>query len=73
MTTNIPRAEINSVGRRHSIDYDLDFDPSVEWVRTMAAHLRAGDAFIDPPSAAVLAEAEGLDALADRYEREAAK
>lgn len=71
MTTTIPRAELNAVGRRHGIDYDLDFDPSIEWVRAMSAHLRAGDTFVDPPSAEVLAEAADLDALADRYERKA--
>ena len=70
MTVTIPRDEIHAVAKRYSINYDLDFDPSAEWVRATAAHLRSGGDF-GSPSAAVMAEADDLDALVDRVEKEA--
>jgi len=70
MAATIPRAELAEVGRRHSIDYDVDCDPTIHWVRGLASGLRAG-AGLGSPSDAVLAEANELDALADRYEQKA--
>lgn len=69
MTSTIPRAEVNAVARCHGVDYDLAFDPPVEWVRDTAAALRSDGPF-GPPSREVQAEAADLDALADRYEKE---
>jgi hypothetical protein len=71
MTITIPRAEIQAVAAKHKVDYDLDFDPPAEWVRATVAFLRAGVDFNGTPTPEVLAEADDLDALVDRYEREA--
>jgi len=68
--TDIPVAELQQVGRRHSIDYDYSFDPTTVEVRRLAAEVRASAAdSID--SAGLLAEADDLEALAARHEREA--
>jgi hypothetical protein len=67
----IPRAEINAVGHRHGIDWNLDFEASVGWVRAQANLLRAESPQF-PTTPELRAEAADLDALADRYEREAA-
>lgn len=70
MSITVPRAEIRAVGRRHSIDYDLDFDPTVEWVRATAASLRSNQLrhrepgyriCAYPASPECLAEADDLD------------
>jgi len=57
----IPRTEIDAIAiEHHGITADLDFDPTIEWVREVAATLRdAGGAAAE--------EADDLDALADRY------
>lgn len=73
MTVTIPRAEIDAIAVEHwGVGSDLDFDPTVEWVRAAAKVLRqdAGAGRFDQSE--ILAEADDLDALADRYGREAA-
>lgn len=67
----IPRAEIQAIGRRYGSDYDLDFDPSAEWARATAALLREESAQF-PTTPELRAEADDLDALVDRIEREGA-
>lgn len=73
MTATIPRAEINAVGHRHGVDYNLDADPTAEWVRGVAMGLRnayaSGHGGFAP--AEILVEADDLDALADLHERKA--
>ena len=71
MATTIPRAEIDAIAKRYyGIEAELDVDPPTGWARTVAAHLReSSKADADPDS--LLTEADDLDALADRYEREA--
>lgn len=64
----IPRAELNKVGHRHGIDWNLDADPTLEWVRAAAADLREETPDF-PTTEELLCEADDLDALADRYER----
>lgn len=64
----IPRDELTAVAHRHGVDYDLDFDPSVEWVRATAALLRQESPDF-PATPELRAEAHDLDALADGYER----
>jgi hypothetical protein len=74
MTTTIPRADLHAVARCHGVDYDLGADPAVDWVRGMSMGLRnacASDHGGFNPGG-LLAEADDLDALADRYEQEAA-
>lgn len=70
MSVTIPRAEVHAIAARHGTDYDLDFDPSVEWIRTTATFLREESAAF-PTTPELRAEAADLDALADRYERKA--
>jgi len=65
-TVMIPCAEIHAIAKRHGVDYDLDSDPTAEWVRGTAKYLRSGSA----PAATVLAEAADLDALVDRIENQ---
>jgi hypothetical protein len=67
----IPRDEIHAIAKRHGVDYGLDFDPSLEWVRATAALMREESPQF-PSTPELRAEAAALDALADRYEREAA-
>ncbi len=61
MSITIPRADIHAIAKRHGVDYDLNFDPPVEWVRATAKSLRAD---------LQVAEADDLDALVDRVENE---
>ncbi len=68
MTTTIPRAEIKAIAAQRRTDYDLDFDPSIEWVRATAALLRE-DSPLFPTTPELRAEAHDLDTLADRYEK----
>ncbi len=66
----VPRAELAAVAKRHGVDYDVNDDPSVTWVRNLADGLRkavAADLGGFAPHV-VLAEADGLDALVDRIE-----
>lgn len=66
----IPRAEIQAIAERHRHDYGLAHDPRAEWVRAEAEDLRTGRhrvSELDHPGQL----ADDLDALADRYEREA--
>jgi len=66
----IPRAEIEAIGKRYGvIDYGLDSDATVEWARRTAANYRQAVTNVDPLH--LLAEADDLEALADRYEQEA--
>lgn len=73
MAITIPRAEIDAIANRHRVNYDLSSDPGIEWVRRMSAWLRSdldpNDS--DPITKGLLAEANDLDALADRYEQRA--
>ena len=69
--TTVPRADLTDIAWRHGMDYDIDFDPTTEWVRAMASNLRrvaTGSA----TAAELIAEANELDALATRYEEQAA-
>ena len=68
--TTIPRDEIHAIGRRHNLDYNLDFDPTLAWVRATAALLSHELDPADPASDGLLAAATELNALADRYETE---
>lgn len=67
---SIPRAELQAVADRHGMDYNLEGDPTVAWVRDFAAGLRFGVVVGSDPGG-LLAEAADLEALADRYEQEA--
>ncbi len=61
MTILIPRAEITAVMERHHDGWRPPRDMSVDQVRSVAVKVRAiGE----------IGEADDLDALADRYERE---
>jgi hypothetical protein len=64
----VPRAELATIATRYGVDYSLASDPTVIWVRGIATWLRRdltpGERFADQ----LLAEADELDALADRYE-----
>ncbi len=67
MAITIPRAEIEAIGKRFGVlDYGLDTDPPVEWVRRTVANYRRAAAAGDPLN--LLAEAADLEALAARYE-----
>jgi hypothetical protein len=74
--TTIPRNELIAIAERYGDTVDLsDTDPHVEWVRWLASTLRL-DAQRHSPSSVhrsvyELAEADQLDALADRYEQKA--
>jgi hypothetical protein len=73
--TTIPRAEIHAIGAKYGDDaLPLATDPSAELVRSIAAGNRdAVKAWGDVPyGGTLLAEADDLDALVDRIEREAA-
>jgi hypothetical protein len=70
MTVTIPRAEIHAIGQRYGTDYDLESDPTVEWVRQMARWLRRNLTGADEVEQKLMAEAHDLDALADRVENE---
>lgn len=73
--TTIPRAEINAVMERYGDSWSGRRDVPVEQARATAADYRryAEDPTADGQSPEqFLAEADDLDALADRYEREAA-
>jgi hypothetical protein len=73
MTVTIPRAELNALAERHGDFFGLDEDPPVTWARDLAAEYRhnASDRRVltAAEGADMLAEADDLDALADRYER----
>jgi hypothetical protein len=73
MNTTIPRAEIDAVTNRHNDDgFFGDNDLTVQEVRACTAYMRA-DRPDGPAPAEVQALADDLDALADRYERGAAR
>ena len=72
VTATVPRADIHTIGQRYDVDYDLDFDPTLEWVRATAALLRHELDPADPAFDGLLAAATELDALADRYDQETA-
>lgn len=72
MTTTIPRADIQAVIERHGAPYSIEGDVSCVWVREVAEVARdVARVSVTPDK--LLAEADDLDALADRYEREAAR
>ncbi len=75
MAVTIPRAEIQVIAERYG-DKNItpSFDPSSSFIRQCAIdlardadHLRRDD----PARRKLIAEADDLDALADRYEKEA--
>jgi hypothetical protein len=77
MTTLIPRAEVDTVMERYGDDWPGSYDVPVETVRAVAKDCRryADGTKPKPPLADLSpnqfrAEADDLDALADRYERE---
>lgn len=70
MTATVPRADLDTIATRHGVDYDLNTDPSIQWVRDMAAWLRCDLTGADRYEQRLIAEADDLDALADRYEKE---
>jgi len=77
MTTTIPRAEIRALAECHDpeskVEFVVDFDPPVKYVRGMA-NTRRGMVLISPEKACTLHRwADDLDALADRYEQEGAQ
>ena len=69
--TTIPRAEIREIARRYDVDYELGSDPTSKAIRSYAAELRR-ESKACTNAAALRAEADDLDALADRYEEQAA-
>jgi hypothetical protein len=68
----IPRAELNAVLERYDDEWAGTGDFAVEVVRRAAADFRrfAAAPIDSEDPARDLAEADDLDALADRYERE---
>lgn len=70
MTATVPRADLDTIATRHGVNYDLNTDPSIQWVRDMAARLRRDLTGADRYEQRLIAEADDLDALADRYEKE---
>lgn len=74
MTVTIPRAEIQAIAARYADAFSLDADPPTHYVRAVAAGYRDDvSAWNTPEADALRAEADDLDALADRYEREAVR
>jgi len=71
--STIPAAELQALVTRYGgPDLTLDADPSVSYVRSVASGNReAVQAWGEVPyNGTLLAEADDLDALADRYEQE---
>jgi hypothetical protein len=64
-STPIPRALVAEIIHRHGDYWLLDDDPPAHVVRGVATDLRTGES-------ADIAEADELDALVDRIEREEA-
>lgn len=69
----IPRAEIDAVTDRHHDDgFFGNHDMTVHEIRACTTHLRTAATACFPDNAEeIRAMADDLDALADRYEREA--
>jgi hypothetical protein len=71
MSITIPRAEIHAIAARYDDAFSLATDPSAEYVRHVAQDYRVMAGNVGHPGT-LLAEADELDALVDRIEREAA-
>lgn len=74
MSITVPRAEIHAIAARYDDAFSLEADPPAEYVRHVAAEYRGAANLYDDEAdrAPLLDEADDLDALVDRIEREAA-
>lgn len=76
MTVTVPRADLYAINERyHALWPFPSTSPTAEDVREYATHLRkiAGEMWSGVVPEATRDEADALDALADRYEREAGR
>lgn len=72
MTALIPRADIRAVAAKYDVGFAPATDLPVDQVRGYVHELRVEAATLDH-SNKLLAEADDLDALADRYEQAATR
>jgi hypothetical protein len=72
VTATIPRSEIYAVAERYGDPWRPRSDPSADRVRLLASEYRKDANYAVANGSTLLAEADDLDALADRYEQEAA-
>lgn len=74
MTATVPRDELDAIARRYDDTFDPVGEPTVQYLRNAAEYYRSATTLMSSERNrdSLLAEADDLDALADRYEQETA-